>query len=100
MLHGVDRMVVGFITTYAISAYHHQRCEFEPCLGEMYSIQCYVLKFVSDLATGQWFSPGSSVASTNKTNHHDMTEIALKVKHHSPNPSLKWEIVSAVVMHI
>jgi len=26
---GRDRMVVGFTTTYAISAYHHQRCEFE-----------------------------------------------------------------------
>ena len=24
-----DRMVVGFTTTYAISANHHQRCEFE-----------------------------------------------------------------------
>jgi hypothetical protein len=24
-----DRMVVGFMTAYAISAYHHQRCEFE-----------------------------------------------------------------------
>jgi hypothetical protein len=24
-----DRMVVGFTTTYAISAYHHQSCEFE-----------------------------------------------------------------------
>ena len=23
---GRDRMVVGFITTYAISAYHHQHC--------------------------------------------------------------------------
>ena len=29
---GRDRMVVGFITTctYAISAYRHQSCEFEP----------------------------------------------------------------------
>ena len=27
--HGRDRMVVGFTTTYAISAYHHQSCEFE-----------------------------------------------------------------------
>jgi hypothetical protein len=26
---GHDRMVVGFTTTYAISAYHHQRFEFE-----------------------------------------------------------------------
>jgi hypothetical protein len=25
-----DRMAVGFTTTYAISAYHHCRCEFEP----------------------------------------------------------------------
>jgi len=25
---GFDRMVVGFATTYAISAYYHKRCEF------------------------------------------------------------------------
>jgi len=24
-----DRMVVGFTTTYAISTYHNERCEFE-----------------------------------------------------------------------
>jgi hypothetical protein len=30
-------------------------------------------------ATGQWFSPGTSVSSTNKTDHHDTTEILLKV---------------------
>ena len=27
-----DRMVVGFTTPYAISAYHHYNCEFEPRL--------------------------------------------------------------------
>ena len=42
-------MVVGFITTCAISAYHHQRCEFEYPLGEVYAIQHYVIKFVKDL---------------------------------------------------
>ena len=26
---GRDRMIVGFTTTYAISVYHHLRCEFE-----------------------------------------------------------------------
>ena len=26
---GHDRMTVGFTTTYAISVYHHLRCEFE-----------------------------------------------------------------------
>ena len=48
-LRGHDRMVAGFITTHAISVYHHKRCEFEPCSGEVYSIQHYVIKFVSDL---------------------------------------------------
>ena len=28
--HGRDRMVVGFTTTYVISAYHHYCCEFGP----------------------------------------------------------------------
>ena len=31
------------------------------------------------LATGRWFSPGTLVSSTNKTYHHDRTEILLKV---------------------
>ena len=47
--HGCDRMVVGFTTTCAISTYHHWSCEFESCSGEVYSIQHYVMKFVSDL---------------------------------------------------
>ena len=42
-------MVIGFTTTYAISAYHHQRCEFESRSGEVFSIQHCVIKFVSDL---------------------------------------------------
>ena len=44
-------MLVGFTTTYAISVYHHLHvhCEFEPHSGEMYLIQHYVIKFVSDL---------------------------------------------------
>jgi hypothetical protein len=31
------------------------------------------------IATGPWFSPGTPVSSTNKTNCHDITEILLKV---------------------
>jgi len=31
------------------------------------------------LATGQWFSPGTPVFSTNKTDYHDITEILLKM---------------------
>jgi len=44
---GRDRMVVGFTTTYAISAYHHWCCEFESRSGR--GLQHYVIKFVSDL---------------------------------------------------
>ena len=42
---GRDRMVVGFTTIYAISAYHHQCGEFESRFGR----GVYVIKFVSDL---------------------------------------------------
>jgi hypothetical protein len=40
---GRDRMVVGFITTYYISAYHHWRCEFDSCSlrGVFYTALCY-----------------------------------------------------------
>jgi hypothetical protein len=31
------------------------------------------------LATGRWFSPNLPVSSSNKTDHHDITEILLKV---------------------
>jgi hypothetical protein len=42
-----DRMVVGFATTYAISAYHHWCCEFESRSGR--GVKHYMIKFVSDL---------------------------------------------------
>jgi hypothetical protein len=36
-------------------------------------------KICQQLATGQWFSPGPPVSSTNKTDLYDITEILLKV---------------------
>ena len=51
-----------------------------PTHGEVYSIQHYAIKFVSDLRqTGLWFSPGILISSTNETDCHDITEILLKV---------------------
>ena len=58
--HGCDHMVFGFATTctYAISAY-----EFESHSDEVYSIQHYVIRFVSDLRQVSgfplvlWFPP-------------------------------------------
>jgi hypothetical protein len=51
-----------------------------PFHDKVYSKQHYVIKFVSDLwQVGRWFSLGTSVSSTNKTDHHDITEILLKL---------------------
>ena len=49
-----------------------------PAHGEVYSIH-YVINFVQWLAVGRWISPGKPVSSTNKIDHHDITEILLKV---------------------
>ena len=74
-----DHMVVGFTTTCVISVYHHWSCEFEPrsLQGVLYTTLCD--KVCQWLATGRWFSPGTPVSSTNKTDRHDITEILLKV---------------------
>ena len=58
---GRVRMVVGFTTTYAISAYHHERCEFKPrsWRGVLDTILCDKVC--------RWFSPGTPVTSTNET---------------------------------
>jgi hypothetical protein len=39
----------------------------------------YIAKVCQWLVTGRWFSPGTPVSSTNKTDHHDITEKLLKV---------------------
>ena len=36
-------------------------------------------KVCQSLAGGWWFSPGTPVSSTNKTDCHDITEVLLKV---------------------
>jgi len=62
-----------------------------PRSDEVYSIQHYVIKFVSDLRR---FSPGSPVSFTNKTDHHDLTEILLKVA----SNTLNLGVVVAVIV--
>jgi hypothetical protein len=46
-----------------------------PAHGEVYSIQHNVIKFFSV----RWFSPATSVSSTNKTDCQDKADIVLKV---------------------
>ena len=50
-----------------------------PVHGEVYSMQHYVIKFVSDLRQVGGFSPSTTVSSSNKTDRHDITEILMKV---------------------
>jgi hypothetical protein len=45
----------------------------------------FLIKFVSDLPTGRWFSPGTLVSSANKTDGHDIAEILLKVAFNTIN---------------
>ena len=54
--------------------------------GEVYSIQHYVIKFVSDLRqVGGFLRP--PISSTNKTDLHDITEILLKVASNTITPT-------------
>jgi len=70
-------MVVRF--TCVISTYHHQSCEFESCSWQDVLDTTLCDKVCQLLATGQWFSPGTPVSSTNKTDCQEITEILLKV---------------------
>ena len=86
-------MVVGCTTTYAIIAYQHQSCEFEFCSwrGVLDTTLCD--KVCQWLGTGQWFSPGTLVFSTNKTDRHESG-----VKHHNPNPLKYVYVISEGVL--
>jgi hypothetical protein len=50
-----------------------------PTLGDVYSIQRYVIKFVSDLGQVGGILRVLRVSSTNNTYLHDITEMLLKV---------------------
>ena len=86
-LSGRDRMVVGFTTTYAISAYHHWCCEFEFRSGQ--GVQHYVIKFVSDLRQVGgflrvlWFPPPMKLTATIYLCNWNIVESG--IKHHQTN---------------
>jgi hypothetical protein len=56
---------------------------------------CLVLVHVYSIqhATGQWFSLGTPVSSTNKTYPHNITEILLKVALSTISHNRLWELV-------
>jgi len=61
---------------------------------EVYSIQHYVIKFVTDLRqTGWWFSLNTPVSSIIKTGRHDIAEILLKVALNTINQTISHQSV-------
>jgi hypothetical protein len=54
---------------------HQPVVSSNPAHGDVYLLQHYMIKYVADL----WFSLGTPVSFTNKTDCHDTTEILLKV---------------------
>ena len=82
---GHDRMVVGFTTTYAISAYHHW-CELESRSGR--GVQRYVIKFVIDFDRSAVFSGFSGFLHQKNWPWHKCTWY-----------TCNWNIVSNGVKH-
>ena len=76
---GCDHMVVGFTTTCAISAYRHLSCEFESLPWRGVLNTTLYDKVCQWLESGLWFSPGTPISSTNKTDCYDITAILLKM---------------------
>jgi len=60
-----------FVSTYAISAYLLKLWVKFPAYEKVYS-KPFVIKFVSNLAVGQWFSPWTPVSSSNETESHEI----------------------------
>ena len=83
-----DYKIHGLTTTYAISAYYHQHCESESHLWRGILDTTLCDKVCQLLATDGWFSLGIPVSSINKTDHHDITEILLKVALNTINSNL------------
>ena len=90
-------MVVGFTTTYAIRVYHHSSCDFEPRSwgGELNITLCD--KVCQWFVTGRWFSPGTPVSFSNKTDRHDINE--WNKINHDPNPFLPNAFDGGVAVH-
>jgi hypothetical protein len=82
MLHskdrrGRERMRDGFTASCAISALSPLRFEPRSCRSVLDITLCDTV--CQWLAIGWWFSPGTPVSSTNKTDRHDIAEILMTV---------------------
>ena len=77
---GGNRMVIGFTITYVCNQYLSPlKLWVQIALRRGVLDTTWCDQVCQWLAAGQWFSLGTSVSSTNKTDCHDITEILLKV---------------------
>ena len=63
----------------------------ENCLYTRICIISLCDKVCQWLAADRWFSPGTPVSSTNKTDSHDIAEILLKVALNTTNQPINWD---------
>ena len=74
---GRDSTAVRFTVSYAISTYHHWRCEFEPWSGRglFDTTLCNIV--LQWLGADRWSFPGTSVYPSNNADPHDILEVVL-----------------------
>ena len=90
--HSRDRMEVRFTAIYAISAFHHQCCEFES--RSWRGVLDTILRIKFSVSCDR-----SVVFSTNKTDRHDITEILLKVVlNTNPNLIMNIKLVQCIII--
>ena len=92
-----DRMVVGFIATYVSVPITTKAVSSNPAQGEVYPIQHYVIKFVSDLRQVVVFCGYSDfIHQYNWPPRHNWNIIESSVKHHKPNQAYFFSFVAFV----
>ena len=74
------------------------RCLFYLWRGVLDTTLCD--KVCQRLVTGPWFSLGTEVSSNNKTDHHDITEILLKVTLNTITIYLHWMKITCFSLSI
>jgi len=79
-LRGRDRMAVGFKLPMQSAECLSPLTLWDPIPPRRGVLDTTLFDKVCQwLAKGRWVSPGTPVSFTNKTDHHDKTEILLKV---------------------
>ena len=79
---------------WCLTLYYYISCNVEPRSWRDVLNTTLCDKVCQRLATGRWFSPGTAVSSTNKTNHHNITEILLRVALNTINQAIFYQIAS------